>query len=321
MSKVFCVRREGFTLKNEDVFYNDEGIIAFKSGNTDKAREYWQISALKGNKNAMFELGVAELCNQISVCALLKAREWFNCAMQQGHRNAELQIEKIDSALANGDYSMINFSDIFCNSKKPDFSNRDKVYFGGIEWLKLISSSGRFLCLSADIITVLPYNDELKKTSWKSCSLRKWLNTSFMERFTDEERRRIIRINCLEDGFIQNNENDSVFLLSLKEVEKIFNCRIPVKNERFDLLSESDMNPDLVSVLNLSEYEIKHIREKTGHDYSLINGKAMSWWLRDNGVDSTHAARVNCRGVIRDRGREVNRNLVGVRPAIWLRGE
>lgn len=311
--------------KHDAVFYNDAGIIEYKAGNTDKAIEYWQHAALNGNVNAMFELGVAELQASVTTSALLKAREWFNCAMQQGHRNAALQIEKIDLALEKGDLSLSKFKESLLNNiEKPDYLGKDLVTFGGIEWLILFKTDNRMLCLSADIITVLPYNETLEKTSWENCSLRKWLNTEFVNRFTEEEKNRIIRLDYGKCGFLRNNgnpKNDRVFLLSVEEVERLFDCSSSVKSERFDLLSKSDTVSDLVAVLNLSDQEIKSINERTGHDYSLINGKSLGWWLRDTGIDSACAVRVNCRGVIRLHGRAVNRNLVGVRPAIWLRGE
>lgn len=307
-------------------YWNDEGIIQYKSGEIAKAKECWKNAALNGNKNAMFELGILELRKKIDIDTLINAREWFNCALEHGHKNAYRQIEKINAAINSGDFSIISIPNSF--AERPDRINlhsKEIVSIGGIEWMILKKTSDMSLCLSVDIISVRRYHESKESVTWQQSSLRKWLNDEFLTTFNLFERASIVPVkieNCcnLEYGTSGGEETiDNVFLLSLDEVYEYFGVNVAANESDNDLLCRADASSELIAFLNVSDNELKRIFDMSGHDFTAINGSALGWWLRSPGIDDKHAVRVNCRGTLRLYGREVDRDLVGVRPAMWIK--
>ena len=114
-----------------------------------------------------------------------------------------------------------------------------------------------------------------------------------------------------------NDTEDHLFLLSLSEVIDIF--KLDIRNYVDDsLVSTRARNNDLVSYVSMNERRLKEASSESGIDYQLIQGQTIGWWLRTPGASENRAVRVNCFGVLRIHGREVNRNLVGIRPAFWM---
>lgn len=70
--------------------------------------------------------------------------------------------------------------------------------------------------------------------------------------------------------------------------------------------------------LHSQQEEIIKVNQQFKHDHSLINGHALGWWLRSPGSLTSRAMLINCHGAIKLYWREVSRNLVGVRPAMWI---
>lgn len=116
---------------------------------------------------------------------------------------------------------------------KFNFNDHETVEFGSypyyadgskkaIKWLVLEHyDDGSLLLLSADCIDVKQYNDNEKNTSWKNCSLRKWLNEVFYDKaFNDKEKKNIL----LSELTTKDKEitKDKVFLLSIDEAAKYF---------------------------------------------------------------------------------------------------
>ena len=90
-------------------------------------------------------------------------------------------------------------------------------------------------------------------------------------------------------------------------------------SESQDLLDSSSSYAQLKAVVKMSETKINEAKQRSELEYSMINGQSLGWWLRTLGETKKRAVRVNCNGVIRLHGRELCRNLVGVRPAMWVK--
>ena len=157
-----------------------------------------------------------------------------------------------------------------------------------------------------------PYNTEHAHVTWETCSLRKWLNGTFLNTaFTESERILIpsVVVNADKNPDYStssgNNTNDQVFLLSVTEVAKYFS---------------SDT-----------------ARQCQGTDYCYARGAYKDrngncwWWLRSPGQSSYSAANVSYVGAIQSSG-QYGRNLGNaytvsssvegsdgaVRPALWI---
>ena len=82
------------------------------------------------------------------------------------------------------------------------------------------------LLISEQVLDTRAYNEESKVITWENCSLRKWLNSEFIdEAFSDEERSKILdtKVTADRDTFYSgdpgNDTIDKVFLLSVKEAK------------------------------------------------------------------------------------------------------
>lgn len=134
--------------------------------------------------------------------------------------------------------------------------------------------------------------------TWETCTLRKWLNSDFINAaFSADERTMIPTVTVSADknpDYSTNPGNatqDQVFLLSITEVNKYFS-------------SDS-------------------ARQCKPTDYAVANGAWGSgncwwWWLRSPGRNQIHAASVRPDGVVFENGIYVLDDGNAVRPALWI---
>ncbi|MDF2873128.1 MAG: hypothetical protein K0R05_4703, partial [Anaerocolumna sp.] len=121
----------------------------------------------------------------------------------------------------------------------------DKIVFGKYEWRVLDMQSNTALIITEDIIEQRAYHDAYKDITWADCSLRKYLNNEFFDKFAAADKSRItpvINKNPDNQWYGSNggaDTRDSIFLLSLEEVtcqyfgdssSKLYN---PGKNQRY----------------------------------------------------------------------------------------
>ena len=109
-----------------------------------------------------------------------------------------------------------------------------------LEWRVLDKTDESMLLITKKPLMRKCYHDKEDYTSWKDCTLRKWLNDEFFSTsFSDEERSRIlvsklhnesnegkwtspggIVVNCMGKG--GEDTSDRIFLLSLSEFRKYY---------------------------------------------------------------------------------------------------
>lgn len=167
------------------------------------------------------------------------------------------------------------------------FSVGETVAFGhsgtkALRW-KVIDERGKLrLLLAQDFVAYRAYNDTLTDTSWKTSSVRAWLNGVFLkESFTAVERMmiagNITKTEHNADYYTNAGADalDKVFLPSKAEIERYF----PNQSDR-----------------------------KMG----------TWWWLRDPGCNLLSAMSVYNDGSIYSTGIHVIYGEGGVRPALWV---
>ena len=110
------------------------------------------------------------------------------------------------------------------------------ISFGGLDWRVLDVKDNRALIITKDLIEQRQYNDAGEEegagagdnVTWETCTLRKYLNGEFYEKFTKEEQKHIAETeiqnpnNMWYDTNGGNDTTDKIFLLSLQEVDKYF---------------------------------------------------------------------------------------------------
>ena len=194
----------------------------------------------------------------------------------------------------------------------------DIVYFGAyeqdnntsngkelIEWLVLAKEKNRILVISDKALDFQTYNSSITSVTWETCTLRKWLNTDFVnDAFSDGEKAMIPTVTVSADKNPQydtdpgNATKDKVFLLSIVEAEKYFT---------------SDEARECVP----TEYAISN-GACTSDSYTKGGKATCWWWLRSPGYDQYDAAGVHVDGDVHELGLCVSGGGDAVRPAMWI---
>lgn len=208
-------------------------------------------------------------------------------------------------AMCTNCYAGNFFTDLFTSKPKVG----ETIIFGNyylvnekklepLEWQVLDVQDGKALLITKYCIIGRPYHKEFKDITWAESEIRSWLNSDFFfTAFNAEERGRIA------DTFVINTENtkygtpggvnttDKIFLLSIAEVQQYF------KNDE---------------VRRAKATPFAKMRGALVSDYGFCSW----WWLRSPGIDRRSAAFVH--GGVDARGRDVFRDDIAVRAALWL---
>lgn len=171
-----------------------------------------------------------------------------------------------------------------------------------IEWLVLDKTDNKILVISKYGLDCQPYNIERIDVTWETCSLRKWLNSTFMhEAFTSHEQSQILMTtvtadeNRMFDTNPGNDTEDKIFLFSIDEIVQY-------------LSSNRDTIVKATSYTKQQGAWISPSGEFSGNSV---------WWLRSPGYNRS-AAIVSFDGQINYGGSRFDYNRVVVRPVMWL---
>ncbi len=196
----------------------------------------------------------------------------------------------------------------------------DKISFGSYEWRVLEVQKNTALIITEYIIEQRAYHNAYKDITWADCSLRKYLNSEFYDRFTTAEKSRIIPVlNKNPDNQWYGTKGgtdtqDSIFLLSIEETvcryfgdssSKLYS---PGKNQRYWFERKDKNNSKRIARLE---------SRKEGSWW---------WWLRSPGRVSIKAVYIHGDGNIGIQGNNILKGNIsdgeckgGVRPALWLK--
>jgi hypothetical protein len=167
----------------------------------------------------------------------------------------------------------------------------------------------------------IPYNRDFGEVSWETSSLRNWLNTEFVKRFTPAQQKKILakRIRSENNPWYHTDAgaqtDDKVFLLSVTEVVRNFGDSGQLKFRPKN--AWLDWTDGLSCAIDDSYNDARRATHR---------GDATWWWLRSPGDSRSKAAYVNAVGIIflngelagDDGGKNCGGVRPGLRPAIWL---
>lgn len=169
-----------------------------------------------------------------------------------------------------------------------------------IEWIILDIDNEKMLVISRYALDQQKYNAKDTDVTWKTSSIRQWLNGTFYNAaFTAEDQNRIEKVTVSADRNPYHNTDpggstkDKVFLLSIEEAERYFDS----DTERICRAT--------IYAINQGAYE----STKTGGSW---------WWLRSPGSSGSDAASVNSDGSIDYDDGSVASAKGTVRPAMWI---
>lgn len=169
-----------------------------------------------------------------------------------------------------------------------------------IEWLVLTREDNKALLVSKYALDCQQYHSSLTGITWEKCSLRSWLNSTFLsEAFTPDEQKQILTATVSADRNPSwnidagNSTQDKIFLLSIDEVNIYFSS-------------------DFERWYRPTEYAVSQMC------YVDNNNGNCGWWLRSPGIDQYFAAYVDTSGAVYHYGNNVNRSGYAIRPAFWI---
>ena len=170
-----------------------------------------------------------------------------------------------------------------------------------IEWIVLERDGNKALLLSKYALDCKPYNSSKEGITWDKCTLRSWLNGTFLNAaFSDGEQKKIITSKVTADSNPDystspgNDTTDKVFLLSIIEANRYFS---------YD--KDRQCTPTAYA--------------KAEGCYANSERNTCWWWLRSPGRFTVCAAYVGPWGAVdRSSGGVVNSDSTAVRPALWI---
>ena len=188
-----------------------------------------------------------------------------------------------------------------------------------VEWLVLAKEGDRILIISKYALDCQQYNTSYTGVTWETCSLRKWLNSTFLNvAFSEDEKAMIPSVTVSADkkpSYRTNPDNDTtnpgyrtssgndmtdqVFLLSIQEVNKYF--------------SSSEARKCAPTAYATAQ-------GAQAYNSNKVDDIATCWWwLRSPGDESLLAAYVDCDGRVNVNGRAISHANDAVRPALWVK--
>ena len=200
-----------------------------------------------------------------------------------------------------------------------------------IEWMVLVRDGDRVLVISRYILDCVRYDEEYRRVTWETCTLRAWLNREFLDSAFDPDEQLLIPTTHVTadpnpDFAVDPGEDteDKLFLLSIPEAEAYFHpdpCTIPPVYESVKpwekIIQQYQANPSTL-YCKPTAYAAALGNVPRG---GVFKGAA-DWWLRAPGMRASSAALANSYGLFDTWGSVVNcdglSTIRGVRPAMWI---
>ena len=202
----------------------------------------------------------------------------YKDAVQMRYK-AELNMCKVGDSFYFGEYEQ----------------NNNGLVKSPIEWIILEKSNDRVLMISKYALDIKPYNTTLVNVTWENCSLRKWLNETFLDNAFSQDEQDLIELTAIDSS------QDKVFLLSRNEAKKYF---------------KSD-----------EDRKTKNTEYADGKCVDKYFTTWCFWWLRSqscNSVTAPNADMVDGSGGLEQylstdpNTQTVNESDMAVRPAVWV---
>jgi hypothetical protein len=196
---------------------------------------------------------------------------------------------------------------------------QDKISFGSYDWRVLDIQNNTALIITEYIIEQRAYHGAYEDITWADCSLRKYLNGEFYDKFTSTDKSRIIPVlNKNPDNQWYGSKGgvdtqDSIFLLNIEEVVcKYF----------------GDSSSKLQNRGKNQKYWFERKDENNSKRIARLEGKngGSWWWLRSPGRVNVKAVYIHGNGNIGIQGNNILKGNIsdgeckgGVRPSLWLK--
>lgn len=199
--------------------------------------------------------------------------------------------------------------------KYPQKSNgKDRTT---IKWTVLEVKDGKAFLISVHGLHMKAYNDKKKNVTWAKCTLRKWLNDTFLNKAFSTEEQEMILVTKVDNSKSQGyskwktdggkDTKDRIYLLSVKEAKEYFKVRLNDKENY-----QARIRPTSYAAKRTGAFKSKR--------YFTEDGDAATWWwLRSPGDAQDKAAFVDSSGELLSN--VVNFGHPCIRPVLWVKLE
>ncbi len=274
----------------------------YKAGRYEEA--ITAFTALEGYKDSAERLEEATRARDYAAAeALFEAGQYEQAYAEflklKGYKDVDSLLEKdehlIAAAARKAAFTTIGNTVSFGTYEQDNNTANGKEE---IEWVVLATEGDKSLLISKYALDCQPYNTKYTDVTWETCSLRKWLNETFLNTaFSKEEQAMIPTVTVSADKNPEystspgSSTKDQVFLLSISEVKRHFSS-------------------------NTARQCMPTAYAKAQGCYA---NSGFCWWrLRSPGSYSLSAAGVHANGAVSDYGLDVDYFDDAVRPALWI---
>ncbi len=166
-----------------------------------------------------------------------------------------------------------------------------------IEWQVLAKENNKLLVISKYGLDSLPFNASYEDMTWENCTLREWLNRTFLDSAFNANEKSVIDLTSVTadenpeyDKDPGNDTTEKIFLLSVTEANKYFSSD-----------SARQCRPTAFAIAN-----------------GIYETDKCWWWLRTPGIFQASATNVRGDGTVDCASYDVDRDGLAIRPAMWI---
>ena len=164
-----------------------------------------------------------------------------------------------------------------------------------LQWQVLRNmGDGTYILMSTAGVDAVPYNTKRIAVTWADCSLREWLNSSFLEKAFTEQERSQIQLSVLPnpDNSLYGtaggvSTEDYVYVLSLEEIGQYFGVDPYSGGITEALICLPGDSAVKNGALVVTAEDVETYAEEYGQ---VLKEGTCGWWLRSPGSDSESAA-------------------------------
>ncbi len=250
-------------------------------------------------------------CNYLCAVELYKAQKYDSAIAAfeklNGYKDSKEQIENCNiGKYGKEKWNVIKNIKVGGTYKFGAYEQDNNTSNGkeDIEWLILAKEEDKLLLISDKALDCQPYNESYDNVTGVTCSLRKWMNSTFLNSAFSTEEQKKIQSFTLSEVNSEHVETATVkvLLLDTDEVKQYFSS----DKERMCV-------PTAYAKANGA-----HTEDSYSAYYTKDGAATCGWWVRSPGYSQNRAVYVADYGGIIELGAFVTYSYIGVRPAIWI---
>lgn len=192
---------------------------------TTTAREREGAGDTKKGKGKWIALGVLVLIVAFIVCYNIEATRYYIACAEATIGLDDLALQSYEKL---GQYKDSEARELVL--EKKNIVNTKKgaaVSFGNCQWRVVSKQEDKVLLARNEVLTNVAFHERKEDVTWEKCTLRQYLNGTFLDKtFSEEEKKAIIMTPLVNEDNVQYGTKggketaDKVFILSESEVKK-----------------------------------------------------------------------------------------------------